>query len=67
MRKPITIGTYRDIKGKTHTKYKDDENYQFINIRGKRNIYPITISGDGITTTQEDIYKEIELAKNDWD
>lgn len=53
------IGTYRDIKGTIHKKFKDDENYVFINI----NSQPITIQGDGETKSPEEVYKEIEEAR----
>jgi hypothetical protein len=56
MRKSKRIGIYRDAKGKIHTLYKDDENYQYINIKG----WPITVHGDGSPVDPQQVIKEIE-------
>jgi hypothetical protein len=58
-RRSYSVGTYRDKAGNTYPKFKDDENYIYINV----NYVPITIEGDGQKKSQDEIYKEIEEAK----
>ena len=56
MRKPRYIGTYKDASGKTHKKFRDDENYEFIYIKG----WPITVWGDGSPVDPQTVLKEIQ-------
>ena len=56
MRKPYPIGTYTDASGQRHKKFKDDENYEFIYIKG----WPITVWGDGAPVDPQQVLKEIK-------
>ena len=60
-RQPRQIGTYR-IDGKTYSKFKDDENYQFINIQYKTGgrSESVTVWGDGADVPEEQVRKEIK-------